>query len=282
MAKTYFFSGLPCSGKTTIINELHKIVGGQIMDGDAIRNSYISKGVGFTTDDRKAHLLRVAEICKLLNKNGVNVLAGFVSPSEEVRNQIAGIIGKDNFKLIFVDAPVHTCIERDVKGMYKKAIKGEIKNFTGVDALYQTPLFPDLHLYTDVTTVEECVNEIFTQFFIEPKPEYSLFIGRYQVGKPHAGHLSIIRQVLDEGKNVCVGLRDKSWSEDKDPYTLYQRRKAFEEVFKEEIKDGRVIISEMSDITEVCYGRTPAWQVREIKVSKDIEKISATKIRNKK
>ena len=94
MAKTYFFSGLPCSGKTTIINELHKIVGGQIMDGDAIRNSYISKGVGFTTDDRKAHLLRVAEICKLLNKNGVNVLAGFVSPSEEVRNQIAGIIYK--------------------------------------------------------------------------------------------------------------------------------------------------------------------------------------------
>jgi nicotinamide mononucleotide adenylyltransferase len=108
--------------------------------------------------------------------------------------------------------------------------------------------------------------------------EYSLFIGRYQVPEPHEGHLKLLRAVLNEGKNICIGLRKEDGS-DKNPYTLKERREAFEKIFSDEIKDGRVIIVELPDIIEVCYGRDVGWGIRQIHLDKETESISATKIR---
>ena len=279
---TYFFSGLPCSGKTTLINALHEKVGGCVLDGDAIRKT-ISVGVGFSPEDRKAHLLRVAHICKLMNDQGVNVLAGFVSPNRTVREEIRSIVGLDNFKLIFVDTTLQTCIKRDVKGMFAKAIKGEIKEFTGIQAPYQPPATDeyDFRIGTEVHSLTKCVELLLNEFFRNEKREFDLFIGRYQVPVPHEGHIRIISTILQEGKNVCIGLRDKTWSEDKDPFTLYERRKAFEKVFADEIAEGRVVIQDLVDIVSVDYGRTPAWTIREVIVPEDVQNISATNIRNR-
>jgi adenylylsulfate kinase len=278
---TYWYTGLPCSGKTTLINAIHEKVGGCIMDGDAIRAT-ISKGVGFSPEDRKIHLLRMAHICKLMNDQGVNVLAGFVSPNKEVREEIRSIIGLNNFKLIYVDASIQKCINRDVKGMYAKAIKGEIKDFTGIQAPYQPPSVDeyDLRIGTEVHTLTKCVELLLNAFYRTPKKEFDLFIGRYQVSEPHAGHTGIISTVLKEGKNVCIGLRDRTYS-DKDPFTLYERRKAFEKIYKKEIEEGRVVIQDLVDIVSVDYGRTPAWQIREVIMPESIQEISATAIRKK-
>jgi nicotinamide mononucleotide adenylyltransferase len=110
--------------------------------------------------------------------------------------------------------------------------------------------------------------------------KYSLFIGRYQVPVPHEGHIKLIRTVLDEGKNVCIGLRKEDGT-DKNPFTIAERWAAFEKIFKEEIKDGRVIIVALPDIEEVCCGRDVGWGFRQIKLDEKTESISATKIREK-
>ena len=275
MAKTYWFAGLPCSGKTTLTVALQKIVGGQLLDGDVIRGTPISADADFSLEGRKKHLLRMAFISKILNDNGVDVLASFVSPIDMVREEIKEIIGKDKFKLIYVEASKDACIERDVKGMWKKALRGEIKNWTGLDSPFEIPMFADLVINTEKTTVEECVNTIFQTFFTEEKKEYDLFIGRYQCLPPHLGHTGIMDEVLKEGGNVSIGLRDCTYS-DKDPYTIYQRRKEFEKIYEKEIAEGRVVITDLPDIVNVDYGRTPAWGIREIRLSEDIEKISGT------
>jgi adenylylsulfate kinase len=280
MAKTFWFTGLPCSGKTTLTVELQKIVGGQLLDGDVIRGTPISAGADFTLEGRKKHLLRIAFIAKMLNDNGINVLASFVSPIDMVREEIKDIIGPDHFKLVYVEASKEVCIKRDVKGMWAKALKGEIKNWTGLDSPFEIPVSSDLVINTEETTVKECIDTIFQEFFTGEKKEYDLFIGRYQCLPPHAGHTGIMDKVLEEGGNVCVGLRDRTYS-DKDPYTLHQRRMAFEEIFAEEIEAGRVVITDIPDIISVDHGRAKGWAVREIIMPDDIQKISATGIRNK-
>ena len=111
--------------------------------------------------------------------------------------------------------------------------------------------------------------------------KYSLVIGRFQCLPPHQGHLRLIRKVLDEGKNVLIALRKEDGSKD-NPYTQLEREIAFKKFFKKEIKEGRIKIIWIDDIEEVVYGRKVGWDVREIKLDKDTEKISATKIRGKK
>lgn len=107
---------------------------------------------------------------------------------------------------------------------------------------------------------------------------YSLFIGRYQCPTPHDGHTKLMRVVLDEGKNVCIALRKEDGT-NKNPYTQKYRREQFESIFSDEIKDGRVVIIDIPDIEDVCFGRGVGWGVRQIHLDKDIESISATKIR---
>ena len=118
----------------------------ELLDGDEIRKHF-SAGVGFSREDRTNHLKRVAYLCKLLTKHGVIVLASFVSPYRENRDYARQLIG-DAFAEIFVDAPLEECMRRDVKGMYKKALAGEIKEFTGVSDPYEPPPHPELVIRT--------------------------------------------------------------------------------------------------------------------------------------
>ena len=161
-ACTIWFTGLPCSGKSTIANRVAEILRNkgykvEQLDGDVTRK-YLSKGLGFTKEDRDENIRRVGFVAKLLTRNGVFVTAAFVSPYREIRDEIRKEIG--NFVEVYVKCPVEVCIERDVKGMYKKALKGEIKNFTGIDDPYEEPLNPEVIVETDKETVEESVDKV--------------------------------------------------------------------------------------------------------------------------
>jgi len=175
---TLWFTGLPCSGKTTVAEIVEKDLRNrglnvESLDGDEIRKHF-SKGLGFSKEDRDTHILRMGFICKLLSRNGVAVLSAFVSPYRDIRDQIRKDM--DGFIEIFVKCPVEVCIERDVKGMYKKALSGEIKNFTGVSDPYEEPLNPELILETDKEDVENSAQKVLqmleSQGYI-PAPEAS-------------------------------------------------------------------------------------------------------------
>ncbi len=159
-----WFTGLSGSGKSTIAialeRELHKR--GflcRILDGDNIRSG-INNNLGFTETDRIENIRRIAEVGKLFVDTGIITLAAFISPNNEIREMAASIIGKDDFLEIYVSTPITECERRDVKGLYAKARKGEIKNFTGISAPFEAPSHPALSLDTSVLSVEESVNKL--------------------------------------------------------------------------------------------------------------------------
>ncbi len=159
---TAWFTGLPCSGKTTVadvVAERLKERGYRVerLDGDIVRKG-LTSDLGFSKEDRNENIKRVTFIAKLLTRNGVAVLATFVSPYRDRRAKTREEI--DEFIEIFTRTPVEVCIERDVKGMYKKALTGEISNFTGVDDPYEEPDDPELILDTDKESVEESVGRV--------------------------------------------------------------------------------------------------------------------------
>ena len=160
---TVWLTGLPCSGKTTIAQKLSDVLRShgyrvEILDGDVIRN-YISKGLGFSREDRFENIRRVSFVAKLLTRNGVITLVAVISPYREMRKMAKEMIG-DDFIEVFVNAPVEVCEKRDVKGMYKMAREGKIKGFTGVDDPYEPPENPDVECKTAEETVEESVRKI--------------------------------------------------------------------------------------------------------------------------
>lgn len=148
-----WFTGLPCSGKTTLAKVLIEKINAELLDGDVLRNSDFSRGVGFSPEERERHLLRVGFLAKMLSKY-TDVVCSFVSPSEEVRQKLPVDV------MIYVKCPASICSERDVKGMWAKAKLGEIKNFTGYDAPFDPPRNPDLVLETDRQGIDECIEEI--------------------------------------------------------------------------------------------------------------------------
>lgn len=159
---TVWFTGLPCCGKTTIANQLGEVLRGEgykveRLDGDIVRSD-LTSDLGFSKEDRNENIKRVTFVAKLLTRNGVIVLATFVSPYIERRQKTREEIG--NFIEVYVRAPLEVCIERDVKGMYKKALAGKIQNFTGIDDPYEAPKNPELVVDTDKETVEESVNKV--------------------------------------------------------------------------------------------------------------------------
>jgi len=161
---TAWFTGLPCSGKTTVARKAQEILQQQgyrveLLDGDELRKHF-SAGVGFSKEDRSNHLKRVSFLAHLLTKHGVIVLASFVSPYRENRDYARQLIGKQFFE-IYADAPLEVCIKRDVKGMYKKALAGEIKDFTGVQDPYEVPPSPELVLKTAEEPLEQSVEKLF-------------------------------------------------------------------------------------------------------------------------
>jgi adenylylsulfate kinase len=159
-----WFTGLSGSGKSTIANKLEEALYNNhyqtyTLDGDNIRGG-INKGLSFTAEDRQENLRRIAEISKIFVDAGIVTIASFVSPLEVDRKLVRDIIGKDDFIEIFVDTSLEECERRDVKGLYKKARAGEIKNFTGLDSPYENPSNPDIIIKTEMETEEESVRKI--------------------------------------------------------------------------------------------------------------------------
>ena len=162
---TVWFTGLPCSGKSAIANRVAQVLkekGLKVerLDGDIVRQS-LTRDLGFSPEDRNENIRRVTFVAKLLTRNGVAVLSSFVSPYREIRNYARKEIG--NFIEVYVKCPVEVCIQRDVKGMYKKAMAGEIKDFTGISAPYEEPENPELVLETNKETIEESVKKVISK-----------------------------------------------------------------------------------------------------------------------
>lgn len=170
---TLWITGLPCSGKTTIAKRLKEELDNRgykcvCLDGDDVRGK-LNADLGFSDADRKENLRRIAHIAKLFNGNGNFVIASFVSPTDELRKMVKGIIG--NFKLAYVECSVKECEKRDVKGMYKKARKGEIKEFTGISAPFEEPKEADIVIDSEHQDLETCVNQVLMSLKIEKPGE---------------------------------------------------------------------------------------------------------------
>lgn len=162
----FWLTGLSGSGKTTIGNLVKERLRkegymAEIIDGDWFRQN-IDPNAGFTKEERRKHLIRVANFAKILARNGIVTICTFVSPYEDIRNEVRNIIKSEaNFYLIYVKCNIEECIKRDPKGLYKKALKGEIKNFTGIDDPYEEPNNYDLLLDTVNNTIEENVKKLY-------------------------------------------------------------------------------------------------------------------------
>lgn len=166
-----WFTGLSGSGKSTIAialeRELHKRgLLCRILDGDNIRSG-INANLGFSAEDRRENIRRVAEVGKLFVDTGIITIAAFVSPTQELRQIAENIIGKDDFKEIYVSTPIAECERRDVKGLYARARKGEVKNFTGISAPFEAPAHPALSLDTSVLSLEQSVGELLKLLGVE-------------------------------------------------------------------------------------------------------------------
>ncbi len=165
-SKVIWLTGLSGSGKSTIGLALEKRLFqenfvAQLLDGDNIRSG-INKNLGFSEEDRKENIRRIAEIAKLYLSSGIITINSFISPTAETRNIAKEIVGDADFLEIYINAPMATCEARDVKGLYKKARAGEIQGFTGVNQVYEEPENPALELRTDLLGVDEAVDILFT------------------------------------------------------------------------------------------------------------------------
>lgn len=161
---TLWFTGLSGSGKSTIAIALERYLSSRghlcrILDGDNIRCG-INSDLGFSESDRRENIRRIAEVCKLFTSTGVITLAAFVSPTHDLRRMAAEIIGRDDFVEIYVSTPIEECERRDVKGLYAKARRGEIADFTGVSAPFEAPDAADIVIDTSNIGIEECVRQI--------------------------------------------------------------------------------------------------------------------------
>ncbi len=161
-----WLTGLSACGKSTIAVALEQVLIQRghlayVLDGDNIRHG-LNKNLGFSPEDRTENIRRIGEVSKLFVDAGVIVITSFISPYRADRDLVRGLFKEGEFVEVFVDASVEVCAKRDPKGLYEKALKGEIKHFTGVspDAPYEAPLKPELHLHSDDLSVEECVQAL--------------------------------------------------------------------------------------------------------------------------
>ena len=163
-ARCLWFTGLSGSGKSTIANLLEKRLHADgkhtyILDGDNVRHG-LNRDLGFTEEDRVENIRRVGEVAKLLVDAGLIVIVAFISPYRAERQLARGLFDTGEFVEVFVDTPLEECERRDVKGLYAKARRGDLKNFTGIDSDYEAPMAPEIHLKTLGTRPESCVDEI--------------------------------------------------------------------------------------------------------------------------
>jgi adenylylsulfate kinase len=244
----------------------------------------LNKDLGFTPEDRKENIRRIAEVAALFKNSGTMVCTAFISPYQEDRYAARSIIG-DGFVEVFVKAPLETCEERDPKGLYKKARSGEIPNFTGVSAPYEEPHDPEITVNTSDKDLEECANQIIDfleefGYITHNKGEYkmstrrAMFVGRWQPF--HNGHKWLINQKLSEGEPILIAVRDIP-PDEKNPFTTEQTVEMIEEVYKNE----NVVVISIPDISSVNYGRGVGYGIIEHCPPKDVGFISATSIRER-
>jgi adenylyl-sulfate kinase len=162
---TVWFTGLPCSGKSAVADRVAEILkerGCRVerLDGDIVRQS-LTRDLGFSKEDRNENIRRVTFVAKLLTRNGVFVLTSFISPYREIREHARREIGR--FLEAYTKCPLDVAMQRDVKGMYQKAMRGEIKEFTGVSDPYEEPLGPEILLETDKETLEESASKVISK-----------------------------------------------------------------------------------------------------------------------
>lgn len=164
-SKVIWLTGLSGSGKSTIAQHLEQKLFqegffAQVLDGDNIRDG-INQNLGFSSEDRSENIRRIAEVAKLYLHSGIITINSFISPTIAIRKMAAEIVGQDSFIEIYVNAPIEVCERRDVKGLYAKARKGLIKDFTGIDAPYEPPLQPELEVCTDQMDIYQATELIF-------------------------------------------------------------------------------------------------------------------------
>ncbi len=178
---TLWFTGLSGAGKTTLARGAEAILRergmkGEVLDGDIIRQN-LSKGLGFSKEDRDANIKRIGFVCKLLTRNGVVAVGSAISPYRAVRDFVRQEIG--NFVEVYVKCPLDILIERDVKGLYKKALSGEIKNFTGSSDPYEEPLNPEVVVDTSLERPEESIAKIIARLeeleYVPPAPQGEVY-----------------------------------------------------------------------------------------------------------
>ena len=163
-SKVIWMTGLSGAGKTTIaqgleISLFNKGFLTQILDGDNIRSG-INNNLSFSEEDRFENIRRIAEVSKLLLNSGVISINSFISPTKDIREMAKMIVGRENFIEVYVNAPLAVCEQRDTKGLYGKARKGEIKDFTGINSPFEPPMNPNIELQTDKQTIQESVNQL--------------------------------------------------------------------------------------------------------------------------
>jgi adenylyl-sulfate kinase len=172
---TIWFTGLSGSGKSTLSEVIEQRLQArgrnvEVLDGDIVR-THLSKGLGFSREDRDTNIKRIAFVCSLLTRNGVICISAAIAPYREAREWARKEIG--SFVEVYVKCPIEVCRQRDVKGLYKLVDEGKIKGFTGVDDPYEEPEYPELIVETNKETVEESVNRIFAKLeelgYLEPE-----------------------------------------------------------------------------------------------------------------
>ena len=156
--------GLSGSGKSTLAkgleNALHQLgYLTQVLDGDNLRNG-INNNLAFSEDDRKENIRRAAEVSKLFANCGIITICSLISPTQEIRDMAKSIVGEEKYYEVFVNCPIEVCESRDVKGLYRRARNGEIKNFTGIDSPFEEPKKPNLEIKTDINSIEYCHNQL--------------------------------------------------------------------------------------------------------------------------
>ncbi len=159
---TIWFTGLPSSGKSTLARRLEQelLARGrsvEVLDGDEVRLR-LTKGLGFSKEDRDENIRRIAFVAKLLGRSGAVAITATISPYRDIREEIRGEI--EHFVEIYVDCPIEKCVERDVKGLYKKALAGEIKNFTGISDPYEPPVSPEITIRSSEESEEASLAKI--------------------------------------------------------------------------------------------------------------------------
>jgi adenylylsulfate kinase len=293
--KVIWFTGLSGSGKSTVANALDEVLHKRglktyILDGDNVRMG-LNKDLGFSPEDRKENIRRIAETAKLFADAGTIVLTAFISPYREDREFARTIIGEEDFVEVFVDTPLEECEKRDPKGLYKKARAGEIKGFTGIDAPYEKPENPQITLregdvdyqvsilvsYIDYRDKKEGWTKI--NYGGDPTTnqdkKYAIFVGRFQ--PYHQGHIGLIQQKLDAGVPPLILIRDIE-PDEKNPFTTQETALMITKYHKAKGDDVKVMI--IPDIESVNFGRGVGYEVNEFDPPKNIGWISATKIRD--